>query len=79
MKLVKSPVSSDLEFRFVQNLDSEENTARPLKSLERSLDLGLRPTKSPVQSSEIESKPVKHQSPTKTSDLEIKSLRPTRF
>ena len=36
LKLVKSPVRSDLEFRFVQNLDSEENTARPLKTYKKS-------------------------------------------
>ena len=57
LKSGKSLVRSDLEFRFVQNLDSEENTARPLKSPERSLDLGLRPTKSPIQTLEVESTP----------------------
>ena len=63
LKLVKSPVRSDLEFRFVQNLDIEENTARPLQSPERNLDLGLRPAKSPIQTPE--SKPLKLQKPTK--------------
>ena len=76
-KGLETSVRSDLESRFVQNLDIEENTAKPLQSPERSLDLDLRPTKSPIQTPVVDSTPLKPQSPTKTSDLEIKSILST--